>query len=480
MAQALPDGEDVTYYVHDGFTDLCRGPHLQTTAPIKAFKLTSLAGAYWRGDAANDMLTRIYGTAFFSQAELDEHLEQIEQARLRDHRRLGVQLDLFHFSEVSPGMPFWHPKGAAIWNALTELWRELNIKQGYREVRTPILSDVEVWRRSGHWDHYREHMYFSDVDGRPFGLKPMNCPGHVEIFKNARRSYRDLPLRLCEQGLVHRHEPSGTMHGLLRVRQITQDDAHIFCREDQIEDEVVGCLELASLVYGTCGMDVRVELSTRPEKRVGTDAQWDAAEAALSGALRRAGRDYVVNEGDGAFYGPKIDLHMTDSLGRGWQMGTIQLDYQMPDRFDATYTTEADEPERPAMIHRALFGAFERFIGILIEHYGGAFPLWLAPVQAIVLPIGEHQSGYAGEVLAALHSAGLRAELDARDEKVGRKIRDAEEQKVPAMLVVGEREVDERTVSVRRHGRVDLGAMPLAEAIEALAAEARERRLTHA
>ena len=479
MAQALPDGEDVTYYVHDGFTDLCRGPHLQTTAPIKAFKLTSLAGAYWRGDAANDMLTRIYGTAFFSQAELDEHLEQIEQARLRDHRRLGVQLDLFHFSEVSPGMPFWHPKGAAIWNALTELWRELNVAQGYREVRTPILSDVEVWRRSGHWDHYREHMYFSDVDGRPFGLKPMNCPGHVEIYKNARRSYRDLPLRLCEQGLVHRHEPSGTMHGLLRVRQITQDDAHIFCREDQIEDEVVGCLELASLVYGTCGMDVRVELSTRPEKRVGTDAQWDAAEAALSGALRRAGRDYVVNEGDGAFYGPKIDLHMTDSLGRGWQMGTIQLDYQMPDRFDATYTTEADEPERPAMIHRALFGAFERFIGILIEHYGGAFPLWLAPVQAIVLPIGEHQSGYAGEVLAALHSAGLRAELDARDEKVGRKIRDAEEQKVPAMLVVGEREVDERTVSVRRHGRVDLGAMPLAEAIEALAAEARERRLTH-
>jgi threonyl-tRNA synthetase len=480
LAEGLPDGETVTYYAHDGFVDLCRGPHLQTTRPISAFRLTSLAGAYWRGDSDRPMLTRVYGTAFFDQRELDAYLERLEQARLRDHRRLGVQLDLFHFSDVSPGSPFWHPRGMAIWNELSAFWREQNRLRGYREVRTPILYDVDVWKRSGHWDNYREHMYFSEVDERPFGLKPMNCPGHIEIFKHARRSYRELPLRLAEQGLVHRNEASGAMHGLLRVRHITQDDAHIFCRRDQIEDEVIGCLELARLIYDTLGMEVRAELSTRPEKRIGSDEQWDEMEGALAGALARAAWDYRVNEGDGAFYAPKIDLHMTDSIGRSWQMGTIQLDGMMPERFEASYTTEADTLERPFMIHRALFGSFERFIGILIEHFAGAFPLWLAPVQAVVLPIGEDQLAYAQQVVAALHAAALRGELDARDEKVGRKIRDAEEQKIPAMLVVGGREAEQGTVSVRRHGRVDLGALPLGEAVAALEAESCARSLQRA
>jgi threonyl-tRNA synthetase len=478
LAEGLGDGDEVTYYVHDGFTDLCRGPHLQTTAPIKAFKLTSLAGAYWRGDAEKQMLTRIYGTAFFDQKALDEHLERLEQARLRDHRRLGTQLDLFHFGTVSPGSPFWHPNGMVIWNELTRFWRELGVRHGYREVRTPILYSVDIWKRSGHWDNYRENMFFTEVDERPFGLKPMNCPGHLEIYNQARRSYRDLPLRLAEQGLVHRNEPSGTIHGLMRVRHITQDDAHIFCREDQVEDEVIGCLRLADDIYSTLGLPVRAELSTRPPKRIGSEEQWDRMEEMLSNALQRAGWDYRVNEGDGAFYAPKIDLHMTDSIGRSWQMGTIQLDGMMPERFEATYTTSDDEQARPFMIHRALFGSFERFIGILIEHFGGAFPLWLAPRQVAVLPIGHDQVAYAEEVSAALVAAGLRAEVDARDEKVGRKIRDAEELKVPAMLVVGAREAEERTVSVRRHGRVDLGAQPLPAAIDALVREHATRSLT--
>ncbi len=477
IAEGLADGEPVTTYTQDGFTDLCRGPHLQTTAPIKAFRLTSVAGAYWRGDAANPMLTRIYGTAFFDQAALEEHLERLDQARLRDHRRLGTQLDLYHLSDVSPGSPFWHPKGMVLFDELTRLWRELNRARGYREVRTPILYDVEVWKRSGHWDNYRENMYFTEVEGRPLGLKPMNCPGHVEIFAHGRRSYRDLPLRLAEQGLVHRHEPSGTLHGLLRVRHITQDDAHIFCREDQIEDEVVGCLELASTIYGILGLEVRAELSTRPPKRIGTDEEWDAMEQALAGALARAGWEYQVNEGDGSFYAPKIDLHMQDSIGRSWQMGTIQLDGFMPGRLGASYTTEADTQAVPFMIHRAIFGAFERFIAILIEHFGGAFPLWLAPVQAVVVPVGRDQEAYAAGVAEALVGAGLRAEVDARDEKVGRKIRDAEEQKVPVMLVVGPREVEGGAVALRRHGLGDQGTRSLDDVVAELSAEARERRL---
>jgi threonyl-tRNA synthetase len=477
LAEGLSEGEEITEYTQDGFVDLCRGPHLQDTKPIRVFKLTSLAGAYWRGDSRNKQLTRIYGTAFFTPKELDEHLHRLEEARRRDHRRLGAQLDLFHFSEDSPGAPFWHPRGMAVWNALTAFWREQNALRGYREVRTPILFDSELWKRSGHWDNYRENMFFSEVDDRVFGLKPMNCPGHVEIYNHTRRSYRDLPLRLAEQGLVHRNEASGVMHGLLRVRHITQDDAHIFCTWDQVEDEVIGCLELAAFIYETLGLPVRAELSTRPAKRIGTEEQWDSMEAALAAALARAGWDYRVNEGDGAFYAPKIDLHMTDSIGRGWQMGTIQLDAMMPDRFDATYTSADDHQERPFMIHRALFGSFERFIGILIEHFAGAFPVWLAPVQAIVLPISDSQLAYAEDVRDVLLAAGLRATLDGRDEKVGRKIRDAEEQKVPAMLVVGEREAEAREVSLRRHGRRDLGARPLSTVVEALARENKGRWL---
>jgi threonyl-tRNA synthetase len=471
LAEGLAEDEEITEYTQDGFVDLCRGPHLQDTKPIRAFKLTSLAGAYWRGDSHNKQLTRIYGTAFFTPKDLDEHLHRLEEARRRDHRRLGAQLDLFHFSEDSPGSPFWHPKGMAVWNALTAFWREQNALRGYREVRTPILFDSELWKRSGHWDNYRENMFFSEVDDRVFGLKPMNCPGHVEIYNHTRRSYRDLPLRLAEQGLVHRNEASGVMHGLLRVRHITQDDAHIFCTWDQVEDEVIGCLELAAFIYETLGLPVRAELSTRPDKRIGSEEQWDRMEAALEAALDRAGWDYRVNEGDGAFYAPKIDLHMTDSIGRGWQMGTIQLDAMMPERFDATYTSADDHQERPFMIHRALFGSFERFIGILIEHFAGAFPVWLAPVQAVVLPISDSQQVYAEHVRDTLLAAGLRATLDDRDEKVGRKIRDAEEQKVPAMLVVGEREAEAGEVSLRRHGRRNLGARPLETVVAALAAE---------
>ena len=477
LAEGLPEGDEVTFYTHDGWVDLCRGPHLQSTAPIKAFKLTSLAGAYWRGDAARDQLTRIYGTAFFSQEELDAHLERIEEAKRRDHRRLGQQLDLFHFSEISPGGPFWHPKGMAIFNELAAFWRELNAERGYKEVKTPILFDAELWKRSGHWDNYREKMFFTEVDDRQLGLKPMNCPGHVEIFKHARRSYRELPLRLAEQGLVHRNEDSGSMHGLLRVRHITQDDAHIFCTWEQVEDEVRACLDLAQVIYDTMGLDVRAELSTRPDKRIGTDEQWERMEKVLASALAAAGWDYRVNAGDGAFYAPKIDLHMTDSLARSWQVGTIQLDGFLPERLDATYTTAEDVQERPLMIHRALFGSFERFIGVLIEHFAGAFPLWLAPVQVAVLPISEAQVPFAEGVAARLRGAGLRVEADVRDEKIGRKIRDAEGQKVPVMLTVGAREAEEGTVSVRRRGRVDLGVQPLDELVAALTDEVRERRL---
>ena len=474
LARDLPDGE-ISLYTQDGFEDLCRGPHLQTTKPIKAFKLLSTAGAYWRGDSDNPMLTRIYGTAFFDQAALDEYLERVEQARLRDHRRLGRELDLFHFSDVSPGSPFWHPRGMVIWNELTTLWRELNRERGYQEVRTPILYNVEVWKRSGHWEAYRENMYFTEVEAGEFGIKPMNCPGHVKIFGDERRSYRDLPLRLAEQGLVHRHEPSGTLHGLMRVRHITQDDAHIFCTHEQIEDEVIGCLELAQAIYGIFQLDLRIELSTRPEKRIGGDELWDAAEAALHGALERAGVEYQLNEGDGAFYGPKIDLHMTDSIGRSWQMGTIQLDFQMPERFGITYTGEDNAEHTPAMIHRALFGSFERFIGILIEHYAGAFPVWLAPVQALVIPVADRHNDYARQVVAELNAAGLRAEADTRGESVGKKIAEAERQKMPRILVVGDREVESGQVSVRRRGEGDAGAQPLADLRGELLALSAER-----
>ena len=449
----------VSLYTNGPFTDLCRGPHAPSTKRIKAFKLQSVAGSYWRGDANRQMLTRVYGTAFFSDKDLKAFEEMLERARANDHRRLGPQLRLFTFSELAPGMPLWQPAGMAVWNQLTDLWRTENRRRGYQEVKTPILFDVELFKASGHWDNYRDHMYFTDVEDHPMALKPMNCPGHVQLFKDVPRSHRELPIRFSEQGLVHRHEPSGTLHGLMRVRHITQDDAHIFCLEEQIEDEVVGCLDFGFALYEVFGFEPRLELSTRPEKRLGSDEMWDHAEAALRNALDRKGLDYEVNEGDGAFYGPKIDLHMRDSLGRSWQLGTIQLDYQMPERLDAAYVGADNTEHRPVMIHRALLGSFERFIGILIEHYGGEFPVWLTPTQAIVLPIADRHLEYATAVNARLIEAGVRSELDDRTESVGRKIRDAELRKIPYMLVVGDREAEAEEVSVREHRAGDTGSV---------------------
>jgi threonyl-tRNA synthetase len=476
LIDALGDDQPITFYTQDDFTDLCRGPHLQTTAPIKAFKLTSLAGAYWRGDANREQLTRIYGTAFFTQHDLDEYLHRIEEARRRDHRRLGPALDLFSFHEASPGSPFWHADGLTIWHELYELWRSENRRRGYTEVRTPILYDASLWKTSGHWDKYRDNMYTLRIDDRDFAIKPMNCPGHCLVYREQRRSYRDLPLRINEAGLVHRHEMAGVLHGLMRVRSFTQDDAHLFCTPDQILAEIQGVMDFSIFLYELFGMRYRVELSTRPAQRVGDDAIWDRAEAALTEALDTRGIDYQVNEGDGAFYGPKIDMHLLDSLGRSWQCGTFQLDFNFPERFDLTYTGADDHEHRPVMIHRAMFGSFERFIGILVEHYAGAFPLWLAPTQALVLPIADRHIEYATVVRAALEQAGIRSRVDDRGESVGKKIAEAEQRKLPVMLIVGDRERDETRVSVRRHGRRDLGSQPLADVALQLAAEARERR----
>jgi threonyl-tRNA synthetase len=467
--------ETVSLYTNGPFTDLCRGPHTPSTKRVKAFKLLSVAGAYWRGDSDRQMLTRIYGTAFHSKDDLEQHLHHLEEARARDHRRLGRDLNLFMFSELSPGSPFWQPAGKAMLNQLTNLWREENAARGYREVQTPILYDVSLWKQSGHWDVYRDHMYFTDVEGHPMGLKPMNCPAHVQLYKDERRSYRDLPIRYSEAGLVHRHEPSGTLHGLLRVRHITQDDAHIFATEEQIPEEVQRCLDFGYAIYDTFGFKPRLELSTRPDKRVGTEEMWDRAEALLAKALDDKGVEYELNAGDGAFYGPKIDLHMTDSIGRSWQLGTVQLDYYMPEQFELTYTGADNADHRPVMIHRALMGSFERFMGILIEHYAGEFPLWLAPVQAAVLPLADRHVDYAREVQEALTAAGLRAELDDRTESVGRKIREAELRKVPYMLVVGDREAEQRAVGLRRHREGDQGTVPLDELVSRLAAEAASR-----
>jgi len=468
--------ETVSLYTNGPFTDLCRGPHAPSTKRIGAFKLQSVAGAYWRGDASRQMLTRVYGTAFFKPKELDEHLKLLEEARARDHRKLGQELKLFFLSDLSPGSPFWQPNGMALWNQLAALWREENAAREYREVKTPILLDVDLWKKSGHWDQYRDNMYFTEVEERAMGLKPMNCPAHVQIYKSERRSYRDLPIRYSEAGLVHRHEPSGTLHGLLRVRHITQDDAHIFCTEEQIPQEVQRCLDFGFAIYDRFGFEPRLELSTRPAKRVGTEEMWDRAEAWLERALVDNGLEFELNPGDGAFYGPKIDLHMTDSIGRSWQLGTVQLDYYMPERFELAYTGADNAEHQPVMIHRALMGSFERFIGILIEHYAGEFPLWLAPVQGIALPIADRHNEAAGAVVAALRAAGLRAELDDRTESVGRKIRDAELRKIPYMLVVGDREAEEGTVAVRRHGVGDEGSVPVGQLVQQLAAATAERR----
>jgi len=463
--------ETVSLYTNGPFTDLCRGPHGPDTSDVKAFALQSLAGAYGRGDSKRPMLTRIDGTAFLSKEALAEHLERLEQARARDHRRLGPRLGLFQFSEISPGTAFWTAHGTTLWNTLRDLAGEMARARGYTEVKTPQLFDAELWRTSGHWDNYQEHMFITSDDERPMGLKPMNCPGHCALYAMGLHSYRELPVRYYEPGLLHRKEPSGTLHGLLRVRQFAQDDAHIFCSEDQIQDEVAACLEFGFDVYRLFGFEISLELSTRPEKRLGDDALWDHAEAALRNALDGHGLSYQVNEGDGAFYGPKIDMHMTDSLGRSWQLGTIQLDYNLPARFELAYTGADNTEHLPVMIHRALFGSFERFIGVLIEHLDGNLPAWLAPVQAIVLPITDRQNEAARTVLAALEQAGLRGELDERSESVGRKIREAELRKLPYMLIVGEREAEAGAVSVRERSSGDQGAVAVGEFVSRLRSE---------
>jgi threonyl-tRNA synthetase len=440
----------ISIYTQGDFTDLCRGPHLQNSKPIKAIKLTSLAGAYWRGDEKNTQLTRIYGTAFYSKDDLDAYLAQLEEARKRDHRRVGRQLDLFHLSEHSPGSPFWHPKGMVIWNALEDLRRSENLKRGYSEVKTPLLYDIETYITSGHYDNYKENMFFVETgDQERMALKPMNCPGHMLLFGSELRSYRDLPIRYAESSTLHRDEPGGTLHGLLRVRHITQDDAHVFVTEDQIQDEIDGMIDFAKTLYDRFGMVARAELSTRPDKRLGTDEQWDVAEAALEQALKRHAMEYVVSPGEGTFYGPKIDLHMTDVLGRPWQMGTIQLDYQMPMQFGLTYMGADNREHHPVVIHRALLGSLERFMGILIEHYAGAFPFWLAPVQIRVIPVGEDHRAAADRLRDQLGE--YRVDVDDRDETVGRRIRDAELEKIPYVIVYGDRESDE-SLAVRKRG----------------------------
>ncbi len=457
--------DTVSLYTNGPFTDLCRGPHAPSTKRVKAFKLLSTAGAYWRGDASRTMLTRIYGTAFHSKKDLEAHLERLEQARARDHRRLGPQLGLFTFSDISPGSTFWLPKGTQVFNTLVARSREMTLDRGYDEVKTPLLYDARLWETSGHWGKYRENMFTTEYEDRAMGLKPMNCPGHAHLYSMQRWSYRDLPVRYAEPGLLHRREPSGTLHGLLRVRHFIQDDAHVFCTEDQVKQEVQGCLDFAFDWYRLFGFDVTPELSTRPENRLGTDAFWDMTEGVLREVLEEAGLDYRVGEGEGTFYAPKIDLHATDSLGRSWQLGTVQLDYNLPERFDLTYTGADNAEHRPVMIHRALLGSFERFIGILVEDTAGELPFWLTPVQAAVLPVADRHNGYAQEVAGALRGAGLRATVDERTESVGRKIRDTELQKVPYMLVVGDREAEDRAVALRKHGEGDQGTLPLEEAV---------------
>jgi threonyl-tRNA synthetase len=449
---------DITLYTQSSdageeFTDLCRGPHLQNSKPIKAFKLTSLAGAYWRGDEHNKQLTRIYGTAFYSQADLDAQLERLEQARARDHRKLGPQLDLFHLSDHSPGSPFWHPKGMVIWNELEDVRRRQNAQRGYLEVKTPLLYDKETYVTSGHFENYEENIFWvqghEESDDRRLALKPMNCPGHMILFGSRLRSYKDLPMRFAEASTLHRDEKGGTLHGLLRVKHITQDDAHIFCTAEQIEDEIFGCLDFASFLYDLFGMAARFELSTRPDHKLGTDEEWDFTEGALRAALERRGIEYATNEGDGAFYGPKIDLHMTDALGRSWQMGTIQLDAQMPQRFELSYMGADNQEHFPYVVHRALLGSLERFIGILIEHHAGAFPYWLAPVQIRVIPVGEGNREAAADLAARLRPA--RVEVDASDDTVGKRIRTAEIDKIPFVIVYGAKESDD-SLAIREHG----------------------------
>lgn len=473
----IPEGEEISFYKQGDFVDLCSGPHLPSTGMVKAIKLLSVAGAYWRGDEKNKMLQRIYGISFPKKSQLDEYLQRLEEAKKRDHRKLGRELDLFSLHEEGPGFPFFHPKGMILRNTLEDFWRKEHYKRGYQEIKTPIILNRDLWIRSGHWDHYRENMYFTKIDDQDYAIKPMNCPGSMIVYKRKIHSYRDLPIRMAELGLVHRHELSGVLHGLMRVRCFTQDDAHIFMLPEQIKDEILGVIDLVDYFYGIFGFKYHVELSTRPENSMGSDEDWERATNALKEALEAKGLEYKINEGDGAFYGPKIDFHLEDSIGRTWQCGTIQLDFQMPERFDLTYVGPDGGKHRPVMIHRVVFGSIERFIGILIEHFAGAFPTWLAPVQVRVLTVTDRANSYAEEVAQKLKDADIRVETDLRNEKIGYKIREAQLEKIPYMLVLGDKEQENGTVAVRARGKGDLGAMSITEFMNRILEEIRTKAI---
>lgn len=477
LIQDLPEDAVISFYKQGEFVDLCAGPHIPSTGKVKAIKLLSVAGAYWRGDEKNKMLQRIYGVSFPKKSQLDEYLNRLEEAKKRDHRKLGKELDLFSIHEEGPGFPFFHPKGMIIRNVLEDFWRKEHMRRGYQEVKTPIILNRDLWVRSGHWDHYKENMYFTKIDDMDFAIKPMNCPGSVLLYKRKIYSYRDLPLRIGELGLVHRHELSGTLHGLMRVRCFTQDDAHIFMLPEQIEDEIKGVIDLVDYVYSLFGFKYHVELSTRPEEYMGSEEDWERATNALKQALESKGMDYKINEGDGAFYGPKIDFHLEDSIGRTWQCGTIQLDFQMPERFDLTYVGPDGEKHRPVMIHRVVFGSIERFIAILTEHFAGAFPTWLAPVQTILLSITDRSNDYIEKLAKQFADADIRVETDLRNEKIGYKIREAQLQKIPYMLVVGDKEVEQGLVSVRSRNKGDIGTMTPEEFKEMILREIRDKAL---
>ncbi len=477
LIEDLPEDAQISFYQQGEFVDLCAGPHLMSTKPVKAFKLTSLAGAYWRGSEKNKMLTRIYGTSFTKKADLEAYITRMEEAKKRDHRKLGKQLGLFMLRDEGPGFPFFLPNGMILKNTLLDYWREIHRKAGYVEISTPIMLSRHLWETSGHWDHYKENMYTTVIDDTDFAIKPMNCPGGILVYQSEPRSYRDLPLRMGELGLVHRHEKSGQLHGLMRVRCFTQDDAHIFMMPEQIREEIKGVAKLIDEVYQLFGFKYHVELSTRPENSMGSDEDWEMATEALRGALDDLGRDYVVNEGDGAFYGPKIDFHLEDSIGRTWQCGTIQLDFQLPQRFECEYIGADGEKHRPIMIHRVVFGSIERFIGILIEHFAGAFPTWLSPEQVRVLPISDKYLDYAQQVNAKLNDEGVRSSVDSRAEKIGYKIRDARLQKVPYMLIVGAKEEEEKLVSVRSRFAGDEGQTTLDAFLDNIKEEIRTRVL---
>lgn len=476
LIRDLPAGAVISFYKQGEFADLCAGPHLMNTKFVKAFRLTALAGAYWRGSEKNKMLTRIYGTAFPKASELEAHLARIEEAKKRDHRKLGKELGLFTILDEGPGFPFFLPKGMILKNLLIDFWREIHTREGYVEISTPMMLNRQLWETSGHWDHYQENMYTTVIDDTDFAIKPMNCPGGMLIYKSSLHSYRDLPLRMGELGLVHRHEKSGALHGLMRVRCFTQDDAHIFMTPEQITDEIKGVVRLIDEVYRIFGFQYHVELSTQPENSIGSKEDWELATNGLKKALEELQMEYVINEGDGAFYGPKIDFHLEDSLGRTWQCGTIQLDFQLPLRFHAEYIDANGEKKQPIMIHRVVFGSIERFIGILIEHYAGAFPVWLAPVQMVILPVTSQAEGYAAEVLSELRKKGFRSEMDSRNEKIGYRIREAELQKIPYMVILGEKEAAEHTVSVREHQKKQTAAMPLPEFMEQVEMRIQEKK----